>query len=73
MSNTVYKKLLNVAIDEIQKRKDPTKGKKKWAAGTKPNQIGFKSCNNTAHKPGEDRDHMGWECPHKPLKRNQNP
>ena len=43
MSNTVYKKLLNVAVDEIQKRKDPTnQGEKKWAAGTKPSQIGFK-------------------------------
>ena len=56
------------------KGKYPTnQTKKKWPPGTKPSQINFKPCNNPAHKPGEDRDHMGWECPHKHIKHEPKP
>ena len=56
------------------KGKDPSnQSKKKWPPGTKPSQINFKPCNNPAHKPGEDRDHMGWECPHKHTKPEPKP
>jgi hypothetical protein len=47
--------------------------KKRWPPGTKPSTIGYALCNNPAHKPGEDRDHLHWECPHpKPQSKNKN-
>ena len=57
-------RFLRTPINAISRAQMPT---------TKPSQINFKPCNNSAHKPGEDRDHMGWECPHKHIKPEPKP